>query len=96
MIGYTTTGDTTPRTAMRNDGTFFQPHPLAKKIGAPSGRTRPVWHVGVSQARADSGSQVHGAGLMLPFSSISKLPWVLPSTLVCLSQCFDRLCRFLC
>lgn len=32
---------------------------------------------------------------MVPSSTMSKRPWVLPSTLVCLGQCFDRLCKFL-
>lgn len=38
----------------------------------------------------------YGAGLMSPLVFMSKMPWVLPSTFRCLSQCFERFCTFLC
>src|SRR5690606_3392130 len=37
-----------------------------------------------------------GSGVREPLSAMTKRPSVLPSTLACLSHCFDRLCTFLC
>src|SRR5690606_2440852 len=79
-----------PRGRVRLRGSASEGPPPRVRLRGPASEGPPQSRSG-TRDRAGSGS-----GVREPLSAMTKRPSVLPSTLACLSHCFDRLCKFLC